>query len=50
VLGPWQGEEFVVVEGLDAGDTVIVDRQKNLENGSRVRTLDDKTGPLSGEQ
>ncbi|MGH7793713.1 MAG: efflux RND transporter periplasmic adaptor subunit [Candidatus Binatia bacterium] len=44
VLGPKQGEEFVIVQGLKEGEAVIVDHQGTVEPGSRVRVLDESIG------
>ena len=46
-VGLEQGQEFVIVEGLHAGDAVVADPRENLEHGSRVRVLEEITEPSS---
>jgi len=39
VLGSWEGEQWIVESGLQAGDTVIIDRLMQLRPGAPVEPL-----------
>jgi RND family efflux transporter MFP subunit len=42
VLGPEHGEEIVIVQGLEEGDSVIADHLETLNPGGQIRPLDRK--------
>ena len=40
VLSHWEGKDWIVASGLEAGDEVIVDRMLSMRSGARVAPVD----------
>lgn len=50
VLATEAGSKLIVLEGLKAGDVIVLTGQYNLRNGSEVRIVDESTEKQAGAQ